>query len=1522
MFTVDNGQFIIQATDYDSLVHELNHAMCYMAKEVLFPRVGDNGKMISQAEQTKRFEKFLGEEIRKAFVDAEEEELLNETIKGSKQKLPAEEFFVEALASGLSTRYSSWKNFDQIGLLMNNSKVFQNLAKTIEGASDGRLNSWFLNREANSESHKMANSSEDYEDIEAGMGASNNGEALERDDYAAVIGALDSIYRSQDKVGLGDIIHTETWTDDEGKTHTKEYSAKGYKPNEGQANTDKQRRQTFYDDMNAPSDVMADLAASLDKARPHSNFKTAKDLYDMEKDHRPFERIQKAAKKMSSPRNLSVYSNSEHFDMEFGTGWQARQAKHGYTDMIKEFQDVCSGVSTFNKLYQKALLWSGQKGVGSYFSEDVLNHLKATAVAEARAYASGNDKSNDVINFRYAAANMAEMLSRRIEKVNDIQVGRQRELIKNAQENGNGGKAKGFLGKVFDQYNRLQISPYNAFKQIDGYNKSADGAGYATAAEIEKANANRVMIEADLKSKLRAVRDAKGYKELANGTAKGTVEVNGRQASLIEEAYFVGLINTLEATTKGRPNWSRLDGINGFYWTDGKTNKSGELGGEWIDLSTDKEERQAMLKDMYEKAKKDLEGNEAAKLYSEAAADMFEAGKEYNTKAYTERYGFSPEMYEKGKYMPTAYKSKNGELNGEWNMMGDLGRGLVPGFMSRRTREAGGYLVVRPLSQVMDNYINQTANFAAYSELADMLNIITDKNSVYESFSKTMADNFGEPMGKWLDNYTKDVNMVREEDPTGVNKFLSDFRNRMMQGALVGSLSVPIKQVSSTFSAMGVVDPWAVVKAFRPVLRSNPNKVGATRNLLFLGRQANTEEAQLLKTGLLDRLRNKGKGFEIVLDATTHMDTRAVANVYLACCYDVEKNSTLGKDIYKNGKNYKDGLTNAGELLVDSLFSEAVLQTQPMFVRQARAEMARSRNEIVRMFSTFRTQQTQNYNRLLTTLNESKAAKKSGDKLVRQAADKELRQTIEGQAIAAASIAALTILSDLVLHKHKKYKDDDDDWDYGKVSERWALNAIEAAAGTPWLGSELSKWLIDAAKGNTGEYASNKEFYGISMGAVSSLKSAMNAVSWLYSDMLKGGKHFASNARYVVNYVSTLMGIPTQNAYNIVNGLYQYFGDVAGKDFLSGYTNGKYEDFMKEWDGIRTDYGNKLYSAIKSGNEAKAQKSVEQMGNNFVSMIKSASLEQLREGTATDEEVINTLMTYADMFEPKAEEAVKLMHMQIDTGYTSLAGDGKNSVKTAWSNGDISDQQAINLYTKYGGKTRDAAKETVEGWKKDAASEKKYGYKYEQLDEAYKDNRIKRNDYKSALVNLGGMDADKAERKISIQEFSYKYPGHDYQDINQMFLNGELSRSEAIKWHKATNDTTDEATDNWIERLDFQKLTGYKANWRSTSDLYDTYSSKEKIGLMSFYDKYKKKFKSAKDFGRIFNNLNNVDRTDWPTYHNKNGYDATANQSRVITQMNSLIKSGDLSYSMAKTIWEKVYGWSTYPTGAWAHVKG
>ena len=120
---------------------------------------------------------------------------------------------------------------------------------------------------------------------------------------------------------------------------------------------------------------------------------------------------------------------------------------------------------------------------------------------------------------------------------------------------------------------------------------------------------------------------------------------------------------------------------------------------------------------------------------------------------------------------------------------------------------------------------------------------------------------------------------------------------------------------------------------------------------------------------------------KLLYGATNMMDVKAVSNVYKACVYDVEMNTLPADELFKNGKNFNDGLTSEGQFYVDSKFEQVLLGTQPIFTPQARNELARSDNQWARMFQTFRTQQTQNYNRMLQAWNENEAAMRNHQEL-------------------------------------------------------------------------------------------------------------------------------------------------------------------------------------------------------------------------------------------------------------------------------------------------------------------------------------------------------------------------------------------------------------------------------------------------------------------------------------------------------------------------------------------------------------
>ena len=1215
-------------------------------------------------------------------------------------------------------------------------------------------------------------------------------------------------------------------------------------------------------DAESREEIGRDIGEEFEKYRessPKPRESTMEERFDVKGDPQPLKLAKKVADQAVKLKSKSVLNNDAKRAKMFGENKAAQRAKARYNGYMDMLSDVANAKKDVADLFTFANVLKGDAEMGVYVNDKVLKALRVAAQLEEE---SAQNPTPDVVNaYKYQATKAMAMAAQQVENVDRVQSTIQSGLIEAALKYSKG-NTNNVLVKGAQWLNRMQLNPGNFFRMIGGYDKESRNTGYALQQRIDRQNTVRITTEAKAKSFFSGLKNDKQYRDFASGKATSNVKMGDHNLSMLQAVQFKMLCDTL-----GIDNikTSRLETLNGFALRDAGGNDT------FIEMQGKTQaERFAWASQMYDQAVKDIENNSAAKAYMDAAVKMFEDIKGDLVSVGEKVDGFPKAMYAEGKYLPLSYASKDGHPM-DWALVNDMQNGLSSTrIMQERVRDNGGYAVIKPVSQTVDAYISQASNYIAYAELGNDLAIMGDANSLFGSIQDTIAKNFGDTYAQWYNNYSNDINQIKESDPTGLNKFLASARSKMMQGALLGSLSVPIKQVSSYFSAMGVLDPRAVMRAYKGPLRAGKKAIGNIRNLLLLSREQGSidpDVSQALQTGWVNRMRNSSKVGAFIANATNIMDSRTVANVYLASVYDVEMNSGLTKaELYQNKKDITGGLTPAGEYLVDAKFGEAVLNTQPIFTKQARAEIARTSSEALRMLSTFRTQQTQNYNRLLTTINEAAAAKKFGRDT--KAANTELKQTIEGQVAAAVSISALTIAADMLLHKHKKYKDDDDEFDEGKILERLALNTIEAGAGTTLFGGELSKWLIDQIKGNTGDYASNKEFYGISMGAISSVQSAFNAANWLYSDMLKGGKHVASNARYVVNYVSTLLGIPTQNAYNLVNAIYQHFGDAIGEDFLSGYTNGKYEDIMKEWDGIRTDYGNKLYSAIKAGDEAKAKQSVEQMGDKFLSMIKSSSIDQLKSGDADDAEVMNVLMTYGNRTAEEAAQDVQNMHLQIDTGYTYLTGTGKQTAETAYKDGNLSRDEFKKLYTKYSDKT-----------------------------------------------------ADQAEYSINRIDFKQKYPGNTYQDIKKMYMDGKLSKSEAAEWrYKTQENTTKESAENWVKNLDFQKMTGYEANYTSSSDLYDTYESKEKLGVISFYDKYGSQFSSPKAFGDVFNYLNNNERTDFPTYKTSYG-ETSKNQSRVITLMNELIQQKKITYGMAKKIWSEHYGWSTSGKSAWVNVK-
>lgn len=777
--------------------------------------------------------------------------------------------------------------------------------------------------------------------------------------------------------------------------------------------------------------------------------------------------------------------------------------------------------------------------MADYYSERV-----AKAIEKARKLHDvvSDDKvfTSTKVNIRAEAATAFKMMEHDFNQATKS-IEMKRQLAENAEANGIkiSTKSKAF-NAVASWFIRMQINPTNVFKAIDGFKKHAGGIGYQLAKMADKATYIRQTSELEAKAKLAEVSKLDGWKNFAKGTTKATV--SGDSWSMLDVLSFVKSVETM-----GGVDSYRTQNANGFAVDDGEgnityycTNK--ELYNKYLKDGTAERLNLKMLdiESAYKEASRAINNDPVAVAYANAMRDMLVDRRDELQEVHVKINGTEKNMYKDGLYFPLSYRGLY-TTNSDINVQSDIDNFFDnERFMQERTKRHGGWISVKPVTEVMDRYISQTSDYLAYAEFGDTLDRLNKNSALGNGLSESLSKNFGEQAGKWSERYVNDINH-RENSTTlsgMANDILKSGRENLQQGALAFSVSVPLKQSPSHFDAMGVLRPSSLLQAAPQFF----SKSSDTEPALLKYRRLHNGDYTLSeilenKDKLAYKLQEKSKVFNWFANATTEVDYRTVSALYKATLIDVEAD---------HPGLYKSDPAKYAEL-VDEKFSEVVLNTQPVYTRNARAEYSRTNDEAVRIFSMFRTQQTQNLNRLITTLGEAYAAKGTA---MSSEANKALRQTLSGQAAGALTFALLSSISDVLLHKRKKYEDKDDNGNLDEILGRVTLNTIESMAATAWFGDSVSKWLIDTLSG--GE---TSEFYGVSMGPISTVSDVLDSISWFAENPS------LSNGRYVAGYISTAFGVPLNNGYAIANSIIMHIRDAVDPEH-----KGEYDDILKAID--------------------------------------------------------------------------------------------------------------------------------------------------------------------------------------------------------------------------------------------------------------------------------------------------------------------------------------------------------------------
>jgi len=685
------------------------------------------------------------------------------------------------------------------------------------------------------------------------------------------------------------------------------------------------------------------------------------------------------------------------------------------------------------------------------------------------------------------------------------------------------------MGKFLSGAIRWQATTPNMWKFFAGYKRESSGKktfGYEMADRITQATTANMALISRANAYYDSLKSKKGYDDFFRGNTKiadltkdAAIREKFGDLSALEVAYAVTVLNQMELAKE----YSRYDIETPYYnnnWVKGFVTKDGRAYD--IDLKTE-----------LPSLKSALESNGVIKDYLKATEQLQLAFGEAGSKVFMKHYGFVPTFFARGKFLPANWaeldetgKPKPTENLDSWDMEKHIKHD--PTYTMGRGSEYNGYLKIVPMTEAVDSYAVKMADFIAYKGLRADLLAMNRKSRANDSLADIAGNTMGAEFGKWVNNFVDDITTTKNTD-----SILRNIRINLQKGALIGNPSTIAKQSSSYWSAAGILSMRALMAA--RLTRYTGSKTGALTDTIRYRRFTNSLDptvAEILEkdNSLVERVMSKIPGYEAMKKGISWMDAITVNNLFTATVYDVLSEYPKGTKFDPKSDEFR-----ALAEKVEDKFNEVVIYTQPMFDQMLRAEYARTDKEAVRMLSMFRTQQTQNLNRLMTTIGEYQAAKKAGEDTTEYA--KAVRGTVAGQATAALSLGILSVMADLVKHKFKKYRDDDDEMSAEKIIERIALNAFEGGAGTVWFGDEVAKVLVDSLSG--GEYSDS---YGISMGAISTINNAIDAIKSFAKEPT------VSSARYAAGYISQLFGIPLNNAYSYLNSAMMFAADALGEN--------------------------------------------------------------------------------------------------------------------------------------------------------------------------------------------------------------------------------------------------------------------------------------------------------------------------------------------------------------------------------------
>lgn len=915
----------------------------------------------------------------------------------------------------------------------------------------------------------------------------------------------------------------------------------------------------------------------------------------------------------------------------------------------KDFSQASKDIDGFAKEFLTALATEDDGAALKTLADDLPKRIKKSkALKELLGDAeTGNvakmarvlAEAEDAKTAQNAASDLAEMIAKEAEEM-PKRLKTLEQWDKNLSKRVviarflSGNKTVSQIASVYFGYQRDMI---NVLQGLDNFDKYGDGYGYKLAKKILDANFKS---QTALGNSIDHVLAAQAEFEKSGGANK-TVELKmlkknqweSHQISLAEAVDFLHTIRTLQASK-----------INA--WQD----ITYRIGDQKLTISS-LENFNRVLDTLTQAVRND----KAANAYYQSFTEGYAMFKDSSKEAIRDASGRTVDMFEDGTYYPIS-SAPNGQASAEHDY--DFGLDSTR-YMQRRVSESGGVIQIFDPAVRFNSYAHTAANLVARAATGAEVERL-NRGGLGKSITSIVEERYGKGATDTVKQYIKDSSNFRQESDTA-SSLLRNLRLNIQGGALFGNFGSMLKQYPSVYNAAGVLDfdsiTHGIISQMKAGNRSRAAELGSIKTRHQGNLDPSVAETLNENSGFkkamekLKILKFAKEGFEIV-------DSAAIRTIYLASEYQVEVKDNISRDSAEFNDRVMD------------YFIPAFLQTQPQFEKTLRPFVQTSDSELIRMFGMFKTQPLRNLNTMIRTISEYSTVKEKygADSKEFKETEKQLRHTVAGQASASLMFGALGVLAKLLYHRRKDLEDKEGNLDAGKVMSRVLMNAAEASGGMLVFGDAAVQMVIDMASGGK-----TNEFYGLSAGAVSSVADALDAVTTFAE------KPNAYNAKRAAGYISTLFGIPLNNAYAILNSAIMY-----GKD-ISGSNEGNYDDILKYLDAQA--------KAAKKEEEKAAKAAAKEAEKSGADMLADTAKQNASQSELNSQEEQKT--TEVSTYLKKPYQALLDSGMSSEKSQDLLAfidTDDNNSIKQAemfafYKDNPDYEQYVMAMWNAYGYKT-------------------------------------------------------------------------------------------------------------------------------------------------------------------------------------------------------------------------------------------